>query len=49
VDDDRFGDDGAKPGHALAEPPRDAAAMKRKIGAACTLNHVMLIEWRVWT
>ena len=35
VMDDRLGDDRAEPRHALAEPCRHPAAMKRQIGAAC--------------
>ena len=34
-----LGDDGAELGHAVAQPPGNPATMKRKIGAACSLNH----------
>ena len=39
---DRFGDHGAEPGHALAEPFRHAAAVQRQIGAPCATGHQKL-------
>ena len=40
VEHDRLAHDRAEPGHALAEPFRHAAAMKRQVGAAGALNQV---------
>jgi len=45
VNDDCLGDDRTEPCHALAQPSWDAATMKRKIGAAGSLDHVKLIKW----
>src|SRR5271170_3194958 len=39
VVDDRFRDDRAEPGHALAEPCRHPAVVKRQIGAARPSSH----------
>ena len=41
-DDDRLGHDRAKFRHALAKPPGNPATVKRKIGAACSLDHSAL-------
>ena len=44
VNDDCLGDDRTEPCHALAQPSWDAATMKRKIGAAGSLDHAKLIK-----
>jgi hypothetical protein len=40
VVDDRFREDRAEPGHALAEPCRHPAVVKRQIGAASPSSHL---------
>src|SRR6266436_2657923 len=37
--DDSLADNGAKQGHAFSQPRRNTAAVKRKIGAACSSCH----------
>ena len=39
LEDDRLGDHRAEPRHALAQPLRHAAAVKRQVGAAGTAHH----------
>ena len=39
LEDDRLGDHRAQPGHAIAEPFRHAATVKRQVGAAGTAHH----------
>jgi len=39
LEDDGLGDHRAQPGHAVAEPFRNPAAVKRQIGAARTLRN----------
>ena len=39
LEDDRLGDHRAQPGHAIAQPFRHAATVKRQVGAAGTAYH----------
>jgi hypothetical protein len=38
-EDDRLGDHRTKPGHAIAQPFRHAATVKRQVGTAGTAYH----------
>ena len=44
--DDRFGDHGAKAGHAVAQPFRNPPTMEGQIGTSGSLRHFRLLNPR---